>query len=165
MEITKLLLPGMLTRGSGIIINITSLAGQLPVPYMGYYSACKAALSSLTWNLEIELARQPVKVVELRPADIHTSFHHNLERSPALTDSSGDDDLARASRVHDRNMASAPPPSLVAAAVLKSIQSEGAGPACVSVGSFFQATLAPLLARLGPTRWVRHFLKKYYDLT
>src|ERR1041385_4818532 len=48
LELIRLALPGMRARGVGTIINITSLAAQLPVPFMGPYNAGKAALSSLT---------------------------------------------------------------------------------------------------------------------
>nr|XP_053637227.1 inactive hydroxysteroid dehydrogenase-like protein 1 [Cherax quadricarinatus] len=44
---TKLVLPGMLTRGKGAIINIASIAGLYPIPLMGIYSATKLTLDAI----------------------------------------------------------------------------------------------------------------------
>ncbi len=53
--LTRLMLPGMMARGRGAVVNIASLAGKSPVPYGSVYAATKAALIGFTGSIEIEL--------------------------------------------------------------------------------------------------------------
>lgn len=71
LAMIKAVLPEMLERGSGQIVNIGSVAGQIGFPAIGYYSASKFALAGLTESLAAEVAPAGVKVtlVELGPFD------------------------------------------------------------------------------------------------
>jgi len=154
MELTKLLLPGMRASGRGLIVNITSLAAVFPIPYMGAYSACKAAMSSLSWTLEMELCREPIRVVDLRPGDIRTDFHKTMECHESL----GEADPYTA------NMERAPSPERIARLVLDLLDDDGKVPSQLNVGGAFQARIAPLLSNVSPRGWRRFVLKKYYKL-
>jgi short-subunit dehydrogenase len=63
MELCRQALPGMLARGRGYLVNVSSLAGVSAVPDMPIYCASKAALHHYTSVLERELARTPVNVL------------------------------------------------------------------------------------------------------
>ena len=153
LELIRLVLPDMLRSQAGDIINITSLAAALPVPYMAAYSAAKAALSSYTRSLRLEL---PLRIVEIQPADINTDFHHATKRIPApQTDGVWQRQL--------QTMAGAPGPQRVADAVWRVLRDPNPPPVVV-VGDFFQARLAPLGARLLPARWMEWALRRYYRL-
>ena len=52
--LAQMAIPGMRREPGGMIINVTSLAGRLPLPYSAAYSAAKAALSVLTATLQME---------------------------------------------------------------------------------------------------------------
>ncbi len=164
MELTKLLLPGMRASGRGLIVNITSLAAVFPIPYMGAYNACKAALSSLSWTFEMELCREPIRVVELRPGDIRTDFHKTMECHESLGEADSTDNIARAYRAYTANMERAPPPERVARLVLNLLDDDGKVPSQLNVGSAFQARIAPLLSNVSPRGWTRLVLKKFYKL-
>ncbi len=164
MELTKLLLPGMRASGRGLIVNITSLAAVFPIPYMGAYSACKAAMSSLSWTLEMELCREPIRVVELRPADIRTDFHKSMKRHESLSEVDSTENIARAYRAYTANMERAPPPERVARLVSDLLDDDGKVPSQLNVGSVFHARIAPLLRNVSPRGWTRFALKKYYRL-
>ena len=164
MELIKLLLPGMRAGGNGLIVNITSLAAVFPIPYMGAYNACKAAMSSLSWTLEMELCREPIRVVELRPGDIRTGFHKAMECHQSLGQADPTDNIARAYRAYTANMERAPPPERVARVVLKLLDDHAKAPSQLNVGSAFHARFAELLSHLGPRSWTRIVLKKYYRL-
>lgn len=165
MEITKLLLPGMLERHQGTVINVTSLAGQFPVPYMGAYSACKSALSSLSWTLEMELCQEPIRIVDLMPGDICTDFHRRMECHEILDEAGPDENMTRAYRRYTANMEAAPSPEIVARKVLRILDSaEKTPPPQITTGTFFQAEVAPLLAKVSPIRLTRFVLRKYYGL-
>src|SRR5262245_12998766 len=73
----------MRERKSGKIINVTSLAGLVPLPFWGFYNASKAALESLTETLRVELRPFDIKVAGVEPGAIKTPFY--AETSPQTT--------------------------------------------------------------------------------
>ena len=75
IALCQLALGAMQKRGSGLIINVSSLAARLPVPFMSAYNAAKAAMASFSMTLQLELRDSKVRVVDLQPADICTSFN------------------------------------------------------------------------------------------
>lgn len=161
LELIRLALPQMRQRQTGLIINITSLAGRFPVPYLGPYSATKAALISLSESLRIELAHTPIRVIDLQPGDIQTNFHPATRRVDASTLDQAR--LSAAWKTIDQNMAAAPPPRLVAEAILRIITNPNSPPVVTS-GNFFQTRLAPILARFAPPRLVEWALRHYYRI-
>jgi hypothetical protein len=77
-ELTREMLPGMLTRGRGGIVNVASLAGYLPGPYQAIYYASKAYVVSLTEAVAHEVAGQGVRVCVLAPGPIATGIHAKM---------------------------------------------------------------------------------------
>jgi uncharacterized protein len=73
-HLTHLVLPGMLQRGYGHIINIGSVAGKLPEQGIALYSSSKAFLDSFTTSLYRELRGSPVTVSVARLGPIKTEF-------------------------------------------------------------------------------------------
>ncbi len=70
---TKAVLPIMREKG-GFILNISSVAGVVPIPYQAFYSASKAAVNSVTMALANEVRPFPVRVAALMPGDVKTGF-------------------------------------------------------------------------------------------
>lgn len=75
---SKAVLPGMLARGSGRIVNIASIAGKEGNPYMPAYSAAKAAVIGFTKSLAKEVATKRILVNCVAPAVIHTEILDQL---------------------------------------------------------------------------------------
>ena len=73
-ELTSLLLPGMVERGFGRILNVASLAAFQPVPSMAAYAASKAYVLALTEALSEELKGSGVTVTALCPGPVRTPF-------------------------------------------------------------------------------------------
>lgn len=73
-ELTRLLLPGMLERKSGRILNVGSTAGFLPGPFMAVYYASKAYVNSLTEALAVELEGTGVTATVTCPGATATEF-------------------------------------------------------------------------------------------
>jgi short-subunit dehydrogenase len=65
-------LPAMLERGSGTIVNMASVAALVPVPGMAHYNAAKAGLAAASESLRGELRRSGVNVVTVYPGPIDT---------------------------------------------------------------------------------------------
>jgi len=74
VELTYLLLPAMLERRAGAIINVSSTASFQPVPYTSVYAATKAFVTSYSLGLAAELRPYGIKVVTLCPGGTATNF-------------------------------------------------------------------------------------------
>jgi NAD(P)-dependent dehydrogenase (short-subunit alcohol dehydrogenase family) len=91
LRLTQALLPGMRERGSGLVANISSVAGRIAPPLAGVYAASKAALEMLGDALNFEVRHFGVRVVSLQLGGVKTGHvtAHPLHTSPAyqpLTD-------------------------------------------------------------------------------
>ena len=73
-ELTHMLLPAMIERRGGGIINISSTAGFQPVPYTSAYAATKAYVTSFSMGLAEEVGEYGVKVLALCPGGTATNF-------------------------------------------------------------------------------------------
>lgn len=74
VELTHLVLPGMIARGRGRIMNVGSVAGFQPGPNMAVYYASKAFVYSFTEALVEELRSTPVTITNLAPGATKTEF-------------------------------------------------------------------------------------------
>jgi NAD(P)-dependent dehydrogenase (short-subunit alcohol dehydrogenase family) len=70
--------PAMRERGSGTIVNVTSVAGIVGGPLAGFYSATKFALEALSESLHIEVGHYGVRVLVVEPGAIDTRFGDNM---------------------------------------------------------------------------------------
>lgn len=79
LELMQLVLPGMRTRGSGLIVNVTSDAGVQAYPTWGGYGSSKAGLEHLSRVLAAELEGTGVRVHVVDPGDMDTAMHRAAE--------------------------------------------------------------------------------------
>lgn len=82
MELTHAVLPGMVERGAGAVMNIASIAGFQPLPYMAVYSATKAFVQTFSEAVHEELHGTGVSVTALCPGPVPTEWAEiaNAER-------------------------------------------------------------------------------------
>lgn len=73
-HLSHLFAPEMVKRGSGVILNVSSLASTLPIPDFAVYAATKAYVSSFTEALRIELKEHGIKVLAVCPGPVKTEF-------------------------------------------------------------------------------------------
>ena len=74
LTMTRLVVPGMVERGMGHVINIGSVAGDAAYAGGNVYCATKAAVKALTDGLRIDLADTPVRVTNIKPGLVETEF-------------------------------------------------------------------------------------------
>lgn len=162
LQLMRLAMAAMRGRGQGLIINVTSLASRLPVPFMAAYNAAKAAIAAYTMSIQLELPNSNVRIVDLQPADISTAFNDAVPRN-AEHDPRYKERVAKTWTAVDRNMRKAPPPGLVAKHALRLIDSVNPPPR-ITVGDAFQSKIAPFIFRFLPQRVRIWGLKMYYGI-
>lgn len=89
LYVTRALVPGMVQRGRGQVINIGSIAGHQTYPRGNVYCATKAAVRSLSEGLKQDLLGTPIRVSSVDPGLVETEFsqvrfHGDLERAQAV---------------------------------------------------------------------------------
>lgn len=166
--LAQMALPGLRREPGGLVINVTSLAGRLPLPYSAAYSAAKAALSVLTSSLQMEeweTDGYPVRFVDVQPGDINTDFNRsmNIWQNLETEDAAAAAGARRVLAVSDESMASSPPAELVAARISRLLRLGTRSPV-VTVGSFWQAGLGPLAARFLSPKLLQWTIRRNFGL-
>jgi NAD(P)-dependent dehydrogenase (short-subunit alcohol dehydrogenase family) len=151
----------MRERGRGTIVNVTSLAVELPIPFLDAYNTAKAGLAAFTATLRDEAEGGPVVVVDFRPGDFRTNFTtamRSRQSAPAVAPS-------RESRVWARLealTATAPPPARAARDLERVLRRPRSG--VIRSGGFFQVRVAPWGNRLLPERFMRLLRARYFRI-
>jgi short-subunit dehydrogenase len=109
MLLAWLLLPGMLERGHGHIVNMASLAGKLGVPFCGPYSATKAGLIGFTESVRSEYRDRGVSASVVCPGFVTAGIYEQLVNETGL---------------HVPRIVGTSPPELVAHAVVRAIKED-----------------------------------------
>lgn len=100
LYVSRIVIPGMVSRGSGHVVNIGSIAGHEVYPGGNVYCATKFAVDALTKGMQIDLVGTPIRVSSVDPGMVETEFslvrfHGDSDRAKAvyegLTPLTGDD--------------------------------------------------------------------------
>ncbi|MTI13569.1 SDR family oxidoreductase [Sansalvadorimonas verongulae] len=155
--------PTMITQKSGTIVNITSVSGILTTPFSGMYCASKAAFSTLTEALRMELQPFGIHVLDVQPGAIRSSFGDtatkklNIISNNSLYKPIEKAILARAGASQD-NPSSA---EGMADAIVKAIKS-GQNPRVLRYGNGSRSL--PFFARWLPRKFVHKVLARKFEL-
>ena len=74
IDVMKAVLPQMRAQKSGLILNVTSIAGYMGLPFRGLYSATKGALELVTEAVSMEVKSLGIKAVNVAPGDFATNI-------------------------------------------------------------------------------------------
>jgi NAD(P)-dependent dehydrogenase (short-subunit alcohol dehydrogenase family) len=118
LRVTGAVLPAMRRQASGRIVNLSSVLGLIPAPYLALYAATKHAIEGYSESLDHELRAFGIRVVLVEPAYTRTSFEDNLARPDQLLDIY---DSARAGMnvILRKAMATGDAPDVVATTILE----------------------------------------------
>jgi NAD(P)-dependent dehydrogenase (short-subunit alcohol dehydrogenase family) len=163
LRVCRAVLAIMRRQGSGHIINISSLAGVLGLPFSGLYSASKFALEGMTESLRLELRPFGVRVVLIEPGDFNTQLPARRRvASESETNDAYQKKLSQFKAAQEKDESKAPSPEPVAHLVER-ILGTGAPPLRYTVGMFGQRIVVPL-KRLLPQRLFEWTLCKVLGL-
>jgi len=151
--------PIMRKQGRGLIINISSLAGLITIPFQSFYSASKYGLEAMTEGLRMELKPFGVKVILLEPGDTKTSFTNGRVFTKASVASVYKTTFDRSVGRMIKDEQGGPPPVGVVRAVQKIIKSSHP-PVRQVVGPVNQ--VLAFLKRILPDRVVEFIVAKLY---
>jgi NAD(P)-dependent dehydrogenase (short-subunit alcohol dehydrogenase family) len=118
IRMTKAVLPAMRQVGAGRIVNLSSIMGLIPAPFMALYAASKHAMEGYSESLDHEIRDSGIRVVLVEPAYTRTSFEGNVYQ-PDQQLEVYQSARANAQGVLREGMKTADTPELVASAVLK----------------------------------------------
>jgi NAD(P)-dependent dehydrogenase (short-subunit alcohol dehydrogenase family) len=86
LRTTQAVLPHMRTQRSGRIVNVSSVLGFLPAPYMGLYSASKHAVEGMSETLDHEVRKLGIRVVLVEPSYTRTNLDTNARLDSLVVD-------------------------------------------------------------------------------
>jgi len=161
INVIKAVLPQMRKQNSGLVINITSIAGYMGLPFRGPYSASKGALELLTESFRMELKDFNVHMTNVAPGDFATNiaagrYHAPVkEGSPYIKYGSVLNDI-------DAHVDKSNSPIAVAKKVHQVIQVKNPK-AHYKVGSFLQK-FSIVLKRILPQKMYEKMLMNHYKL-
>lgn len=151
-------LPSMRAAKSGHIVNVSSVAAPIAIPFQSFYSATKAAVNSLTLALRNEVKPFGVKVCAVLPGDVKTGFTAARRKSAAGENVYGKA-LEHAVAVMEHDEQTGMPPEKVAKAILHAA-TERSPRAFRTVGASYR--LFVFLAKVLPATWTNALVGLIY---
>jgi short-subunit dehydrogenase len=158
-NMTKAVLPIMRSSGKGLVINISSVAGEISLPFQGMYSASKAALESMSEALSMEVEPHGIRIVIVQPGDCRTGFGQR-RFEVCRSDNCYAGRLVKTKEIVETNEFNGCDPAKVALAVAEIINSDN--PPLRRVVAPFVEKNSIWLKKLMPGAWFRKELMKYY---
>jgi short-subunit dehydrogenase len=162
IEMTNAVLPAMRKQGYGHIINVTSIAGYMGLPYRGVYSATKAALEITTEAYRMELKQFNVKMTNVAPGDFATNIAAGRYHAPIAQDSPYKEAYGNTLKTMDAHVDAGKDPTKMAEVIFKILQNPNPK-VRYKVGAFIQKFSIVLKAIL-PSKMYEAMLMKHYEL-
>ncbi len=161
LNVIKTVLPQMRLQNSGLIINITSIAGYMGLPYRGVYSASKGALELITESFRMELKDFNIKMTAIAPGDFATNIASGRYHAPLKKESPYTKYASVLNSIND-DVNNSKPPIAVAQKVWKIIQTKQPK-GHYKVGSTLQK-FSTVLKSILPDKIYEKILLKHYKL-
>ncbi|GGG43326.1 SDR family oxidoreductase [Bizionia arctica] len=162
INVIKAALPGMREHGSGLIINITSIAAYMGLPYRGIYSASKGAFELVTEAFRMELKGSNIEMTNVAPGDFATNIASSRYHAPILENSPYKKDYGNTLNLMNSHVDSGKDPLLMAKAIYKIINTPKPK-IHYKVGESMQK-FSIVLKRILPDKLYERLLIMYYKL-
>ena len=162
INVIKAVLPQMRKQNSGLVINITSIAGYMGLPYRGIYSASKGALELITEAFRMELKDFNIKMVNLAPGDFATNIAAGRFHAPVIKGSPYEKKYASVLKAIDDDVNKGNDPQLVASEIFKIINTSN--PKIHYKAGAFMQKFSIVLKRILPDKVYERLLLNHYKL-
>ena len=162
IEVMKAVLPQMREQKSGLIINITSIAGYMGLPYRGIYSASKGALELITEALRMEVKSFGIQITNVAPGDFATNIAAGRYHAPVLIGSAYEVPYGNTLKEMNSHVDSGSNPNEMAEAIFAIIQTDKPK-VHYKVGAFMQK-FSIVLKRILPDTVYEKMLMNHYKL-
>ena len=162
LKVTKAVIPHMREQGSGLIINITSIAGYMGLPYRGIYSATKGALELTTEAFRMELKDFNIKMTNVAPGDFATNIAAGRYHAPVKEGSPYKNAYKNTLEIMNQHVDSGKDPEVMAKVIYKIIQTKDPK-GHYKVGEPLQK-FSIALKRILPDKLYEKMLLKHYKL-
>ncbi|WP_025739460.1 SDR family oxidoreductase [Aquimarina pacifica] len=162
INVTKAVLPLMRKQGGGLVINVTSIAGYMGLPYRGIYSASKAALEMTTEAWRMELKAFNIKMTNVAPGDFATNIAAGRYHAPVIKSSPYEKPYGDTLKMMDSHVDSGSDPLEMAKVVYKIIRTD-TPKVHYKVGVFMQK-FSIVLKRILPDLVYEKLLMNHYKL-
>jgi NAD(P)-dependent dehydrogenase (short-subunit alcohol dehydrogenase family) len=162
IEVMKAALPQMRKQNSGLIINITSIAGYMGLPYRSVYSASKGALELITEALRMEVKAFGIEITNVAPGDFATNIAAGRYHAPVVKDSAYEKVYGEVLATMNDHVDAGSNPNEMAEAVYKIIQTKKPN-VHYKVGAFMQK-FSIVLKRALPDKVYEKMLMNHYKL-
>ena len=162
IAVMKVVLPHMRTQKSGLIINITSIAGYMGLPYRSIYSASKGALELISESLNMEVKPFGIAITNVAPGDFATKIASNRFHAPVQKGSAYEASYGKSLALLNEHVDSGSNPEQMAEAIYAIIKTNNPK-IHYKVGSFMQK-FSVVLKRILPDKIYERLLMNHYKL-
>ncbi|WP_299392401.1 SDR family oxidoreductase [uncultured Gelidibacter sp.] len=162
IRVIKAVLPQMRAQKGGLIINVTSIAGYMGLPYRGVYSASKGALELITEAFRMEIKDFNIHMTNVAPGDFATNIAAGRYHAPILEDSPYKKPYGDTLNLMDAHVSGGKDPQLMANAIYKVITTDNPK-IHYKVGEFMQK-FSIVLKRILPDKVYEKMLMNHYKL-
>lgn len=162
IRMMQAVLPQMRAQKSGLIINITSIAGYMGLPFRGVYSASKGALELITEAIRLETRDFGVRITNLAPGDFATNIASGRYHAPVLEHSAYKESYGSALALMNQDVDAGEDPVMVAKKIY-ALLNNPKPKVRYGVGAPLQK-LSIFLKRILPSKMYEKMLANHYKL-
>lgn len=162
IEVMRAVLPQMREQKSGLIINITSIAGYMGLPYRSVYSASKGALELITEALRMEVKSFGIHITNVAPGDFATNIAAGRYHAPVISGSAYEKVYGETLSTMNEHVDAGSNPNEMAEAIYKIMQTKKPN-VHYKVGAFMQK-FSIVLKRVLPDTVYEKMLMNHYKL-
>jgi short-subunit dehydrogenase len=162
IDVMKAVLPQMRKQKSGLIINTTSIAGYMGLPFRGMYSASKGALELVTEAIRMEVKNFGIEVANVAPGDFATNIAAGRYHTPVFEDSAYKEKYKENLALMDAHVKGGMSPKIMAEAVYKIILTKHPR-IHYKVGGFMEK-FSIVLKRILPDKMYERMLMKHFEM-
>ncbi|MFY7707118.1 MAG: SDR family oxidoreductase [Flavobacteriales bacterium] len=161
LNMCRAVIPFMREQKRGTIINVTSIAGLMGLPFRGIYSASKSAVEGFSEALSAEVNQFGIKVIIIEPGDFKTNINENRRVAEINTNIYEPFQSAVIAQVN-KEVQNAPDPALIGEALIRILKKQNPR-LRYKVATPFQR-FSVLIRDIIPDRWFEKLVKRYYKM-